>query len=281
MSPKSSTLNSQSSTRSRLPRAIAAWFFLQVLLNVTAAAYLTLNPPPEPATLFDKVDLTVTFTGYQDEAHAPRLNMERVREVIEQLQAIGAQMDNPAAVTPIAVLRMPGVLEERPIDVDANLPATRDALEVAIEKLIHSRAAEGAKIRTMIEERCRDIESIVARVQRRLPHVLGEIRKRIEQRVETLTTQVDQERLEQELAIIAQKLDVAEELDRLVAHVAEVRSTCDGEQPVGRRLDFLMQELNREANTLGSKSADTETTQAAVDLKVLIEQMREQVQNVE
>jgi len=99
--------------------------------------------------------------------------------------------------------------------------------------------------------------------------------------VDSLVAQVDQDRLEQELAIIAQKLDVSEELDRLQAHVAEVRTTFDTGQPVGRRLDFLMQELNREANTLGSKSADTQTTQAAVDLKVLIEQMREQVQNVE
>jgi len=228
-----------------------------------------------------KVDITVTFNGYQDEEHAPQLNMARAREVVEQLQTIATQMENPAEVSPMAVLRMPGVLEDRPIDIDANLPATREALQAAVDRLLASRAAEGAKVRDMLEERCRDIATIVAAVQIRLPTVLKEIRKRIEQRVESLNAQIDPERLEQEIAIIAQKLDVAEELDRLLAHVSEVRSTLSGEQPVGRRLDFLMQELNREANTLGSKSADTETTQAAVDLKVLIEQMREQVQNVE
>lgn len=228
-----------------------------------------------------KVDATVTFKGDPDAGHAPKLNVARAEEVIGQVETIAAKMKDPAAANPLAVLRMPGVLEEQQIDIDANLGATRDAVQAAIEQLQTSRATEGAKVRTMLEERCRDIEALVAGVQKRLPTVLTEIRKRIEQRVETLQTQVDPERLEQEIAMIAQKLDVAEELDRLIAHLSEVRSTFDSDQPVGRRLDFLMQELNREANTLGSKSADTETTQAAVDLKVLIEQMREQVQNVE
>jgi uncharacterized protein (TIGR00255 family) len=133
----------------------------------------------------------------------------------------------------------------------------------------------------MLEQRCAEIVSLVGAVRSRLPQVLVEIRKKLEQRIESLQAQVDNDRLEQELAIIAQKLDVSEELDRLDAHVEEVRSAFGDDQPVGRRLDFLMQELNREANTLGSKSADTETTQKAVDLKVLIEQMREQIQNVE
>jgi len=228
-----------------------------------------------------KVDAIVAFSSHQDERHAPRLNMARAEEVIAQVEAVAQQMKNPAAVSPLAVLRTPGVLEEQPIDIDANLAATKDALQVAVDQLLISRAAEGNKVRVMLEDRCRDIEAIVTAVQKRLPAVLGDIRKRIEQRIESLHAQVDPERLEQELAIIAQKLDVAEELDRLTAHVSEVRSTFDNDQPVGRRLDFLMQELNREANTLGSKSADTQTTQSAVDLKVLIEQMREQVQNVE
>jgi len=228
-----------------------------------------------------KVDTTVSFSSYQDEKHAPQLNLERAREVVAQLESVAHQIANPARIDPMAVLRMPGVLEESPIDIDANLAATKDALQVALEQLMRSRATEGTKVRALLEERCRDIETIVAGVQQRLPSVLTDIRNRIQQRIESLQVQVDQERLEQELAIIAQKLDVAEEMDRLTAHVAEVRATMDSDEPVGRRLDFLMQELNREANTLGSKSADTETTQAAVNLKVLIEQMREQVQNVE
>ena len=133
----------------------------------------------------------------------------------------------------------------------------------------------------MIESRCAEILTIAAAVEKRLPEVLTEIRAKLAKKVEALETQVDNDRLEQELVIVAQKIDVSEELDRLHAHVSEVRSALAADEPVGRRLDFLMQELNREANTLGSKSADAETSQAAVDLKVIIEQMREQVQNVE
>jgi uncharacterized protein (TIGR00255 family) len=228
-----------------------------------------------------KVDVTVTFTAGKDASHTPQLNLARVDEVVTQVEAIAGRMQNPAAVSPIALMRIPGVLEEQSIDIEANLAATRDAVRDATGDLRIARASEGAKVRAMLEERCVDIEKIVAAVKQRLPEVLKGMRAKLEQRVETLSAQVDPERLEQEIAILAQKLDVAEELDRLIAHIAEVRSGFDSDQPVGRRLDFLMQELNREANTLGSKSADTETTQAAVDLKVLIEQMREQVQNVE
>ena len=133
----------------------------------------------------------------------------------------------------------------------------------------------------MLETRCAEVIALAAGVNARLPEVLSGIRQRLEKKIESLETQIDNDRLEQELVIIAQKLDVSEELDRLKVHVAEVSNTLSVEKPAGRRLDFLMQELNREANTLGSKSADTQTTQAAVDLKVIIEQMREQVQNVE
>ena len=114
-----------------------------------------------------------------------------------------------------------------------------------------------------------------------MPEVLAAVRVKQQERIDKLDVEADPTRLETELALIAQKLDVDEEIDRLESHVSEVRKALAGDEPVGRRLDFLMQELNREANTLGSKSADTETTGAAVDLKVLIEQMREQIQNVE
>jgi uncharacterized protein (TIGR00255 family) len=133
----------------------------------------------------------------------------------------------------------------------------------------------------LINERLDGVLVQVERVKGALPAILDNLRERLRKRVEEVIANPDPQRLEQEIVILAQKMDVAEEIDRLVAHVAEVRrSLADGGQ-VGRRLDFLMQELNREANTLGSKSVDTETTQAAVELKVLIEQMREQVQNIE
>jgi uncharacterized protein (TIGR00255 family) len=228
-----------------------------------------------------KVDATITLSRREDGGPATQLNMERAAEVIDQLQTIAKRLDNAAPISPVAVMRSPGVIVEHAIDPSAYFDAVKQALQSAVDQLGESRAKEGDKLARMIEERCAEILEIVTAVKKRLPTVLADIRTRLQQRVDSLVAQVDQDRLEQELAIIAQKLDVSEELDRLQAHVAEVRTTFDTGQPVGRRLDFLMQELNREANTLGSKSADTQTTQAAVDLKVLIEQMREQVQNVE
>lgn len=228
-----------------------------------------------------KLDATLSLkkggNGHQD----VMLDMMRARLVIDHLESISAEMKNPAPLNPADVFRSPGVLAEETIDAQTIAPVVLSTLESAIDELCDSRAREGAKLHRMLELRCVDIVSLVAAVRERLPTVLEEIRKKLKQRVDSLEAKMDNERLEQELVIIAQKLDVSEELDRLEAHVEEVRSALNDNQPVGRRLDFLMQELNRETNTLGSKSADSETTQQVVDLKVLIEQMREQVQNVE
>ena len=143
------------------------------------------------------------------------------------------------------------------------------------------RANEGARIAEMLESRCAEIETIAASVRARMPEVLEATRVKQRERLAALDVEADPERLEVELALVATKIDVDEELDRLESHLVEIREALQSDKPVGRRLDFLMQELNREANTLGSKSVDTGTTRAAVDLKVLIEQMREQIQNVE
>ena len=228
-----------------------------------------------------KLDAVLSLKKIEDGETSTKLNEGRARQVIDQLEFLTMQIKNPAAISPAAVLRWPGVLEEEAMDPQTIIPAAQEALSRAIAELCETRAREGAKVQKMLEQRCAEIISLVGAVRKRLPQVLVEIRRKLEQRIESLQALVDNDRLEQELAIIAQKLDVSEELDRLDAHVEEVRSTFGGDQPVGRRLDFLMQELNREANTLGSKSADSETTQQAVDLKVLIEQMREQIQNVE
>ena len=228
-----------------------------------------------------KLDATLSLKKGTDSEPMTILNLARARQVVNHLETIATEIKNPAAVSPADVLRSAGVLEEQTIDPLTVGPTALDSLQSAIEELCESRAREGAKLHQMLEQRCGEIKCLVNAVQKRLPSVLKEIRTKLEQRVESLQAKLDNERLEQELVIIAQKLDVSEELDRLTAHIEEVRSTFADSQPVGRRLDFLMQELNREANTLGSKSADSETTQQAVDLKVLIEQMREQVQNVE
>ena len=182
---------------------------------------------------------------------------------------------------PIDVLRWPGVVAEPEIDTAPLLAEANRLLDATLASLSAMRASEGERIGEMLETRLAEILTISAAVRVRMPEVLAAVRSRQHERLEKLDVEADPDRLEVELALIAQKLDVAEELDRLESHVSEVRSALASGEPVGRRLDFMMQELNREANTLGSKSADADTTRAAVDLKVLIEQMREQIQNVE
>jgi len=228
-----------------------------------------------------KVDISLSFKRLANQLAETHVNIERAQQVIKQLEDIAALMQNPTPIDPSAVIRMPGIIEEEETTPDKMYPAVREALASAVNQLAENRAREGEKIHAMLESRCAEVLTLAAGVEKRLPTVLTEIRNRLEKKIESLNTQIDNDRFEQELVILAQKIDVSEELDRLNAHIEEVRNTLNAEEPVGRRLDFLMQELNREANTLGSKSADTETTQAAVDLKVIIEQMREQVQNVE
>jgi len=179
------------------------------------------------------------------------------------------------------LLRWPGVVRQAPPDT-ARLEAPVVALLArALDDLTATREREGERILEMVETRCAAIETIVAEVRARQPELVRRAREKLQQRLAEVLEKLDPERVEQEIALLATKLDVSEEMDRLDAHVAEVRGVLRQDQPVGRRLDFLMQELNREANTLGSKSGDAQSTRASVDLKVLIEQVREQIQNVE
>ena len=159
--------------------------------------------------------------------------------------------------------------------------ASENLLHKALDDLIENRQREGERMQKLIQDRCSSMQQIVDNVRQQLPEIQQRYRDKLTNRLEELKTSVDRERLEQELVFLAQKMDVDEELDRLDAHLAELNDVLSRDEAVGRRLDFLMQELNREANTLGSKSADISTTQASVELKVLIEQMREQIQNIE
>jgi uncharacterized protein (TIGR00255 family) len=181
----------------------------------------------------------------------------------------------------IDVLRWPGVIEEPEVDTEPLFEEAAAVIRTALGALSAMRRSEGERIAEMIDSRCREVLTIAAAIRARMPEVLAASRARQKERLEKLAVDADPTRLEAEIALVAQKLDVDEELDRLESHISEIRLALSGEDAVGRRLDFLMQELNREANTLGSKSADTATTRAAVELKVLIEQMREQIQNVE
>jgi uncharacterized protein (TIGR00255 family) len=173
------------------------------------------------------------------------------------------------------------VIAESKIDAEPLFIAAQELLQQAIEAMSGMRASEGARIGEMVAARCGDIADIAGSVRERMPDVLAAAHAKQRERIDKLDVTADPARLEVELALVAQKLDVDEEIDRLESHLTEIRDVLASDEPVGRRLDFLMQELNREANTLGSKSADAQTTKAAVELKVLIEQMREQIQNVE
>ena len=229
-----------------------------------------------------KVDAGIYLRGAAT-ATAP---LEINRALVEQLVAGVGEIRGIAgpiagSLDPVDVLRWPGVIREAERDLTPIATAAVELLRETVADLNDARAREGARIREMLVQRCEGLRDGVAIVRARLPEVAARIRARVLERVGQLGTSVDPERLEQEIALLAYKMDVEEELDRLGSHVTETLQVLDSKEPAGRRLDFLMQEFNREANTLSSKSQDTETTRAAVDMKVLIEQMREQVQNVE
>jgi uncharacterized protein (TIGR00255 family) len=214
-------------------------------------------------------------------AAALEVDAELLASLTHRAQTIAAQAGPAARIDALELLRWPGVIRDNTRDFAPMIAAAHALLADALAELAHFRDSEGGRLRDALEQRCSGLIEFAARVTDRLPEVRARMRAKLLERIAQLVADVDHERLEQELAILAQRLDVDEEIDRLRGHVTEVRKTFAGQEPAGRRLDFLMQELNREANTLSSKSQDIETTRAAVDMKVLIEQMREQVQNVE
>jgi uncharacterized protein (TIGR00255 family) len=211
-----------------------------------------------------------------------RLDPVRVAALLAAVNRIQALGDRAwAPFSALDVLNWPGVLHEAGMDRERMLADALLVLDDALDRLVAMRENEGRQLAGLIEPRLRRISEQAASVRARMPSVVQALRQKIVSRIQESALKPDTDRLEQEMVYLAQKMDVAEELDRLDAHVAEMLRALAATEPAGRRLDFLSQELNREANTLGSKSADLETTQAAVEIKVLIEQIREQVQNVE
>ncbi|MFO7593494.1 MAG: YicC/YloC family endoribonuclease [Pseudomonadota bacterium] len=272
------------------------WGALQIELRSVNHRYLEVNPRlPEELRMLEpklrerlsqrlsrgKVECSVRYQPPQTMAGELAVNLELVKQLSHASREIDAIIYNPAPVNSLEVLSWPGVLESPGIDEDRLQAELLSLMDEAVEELNDSRRREGEKLREIILKRCDSAEEVVTAVRQRLPEVLTNLRRRLENRLAELQQEMDQERLEQEMVLLAQKLDVDEEMDRLATHIEEVRRVLDSDEPVGRRLDFLMQELNREANTLGAKSADSETTKASVELKVLIEQMREQIQNIE
>ncbi len=228
-----------------------------------------------------KVECALHFRRALNQSQDLRLDENLIKLIGTRIDELKVKLNDIGHVDPIDLLRYPGVVQQAEIDAEPLFAYAGRLLDETLASIADMRANEGARIAEMIESRCVDIEGIASKVRERMPDVLEAARQKQRERIEKLDVDADPARLEVELALIAQKLDVDEEVDRLDSHVTEIRSSLAAGEPVGRRLDFLMQELNREANTLGSKSGDTETTRAAVDLKVLIEQMREQIQNIE
>jgi len=228
-----------------------------------------------------KVDCTLQFRRQPGVSGPLEVDVTALERLLAAVAVVKRSLREPASVSALDVLRWPGVLREDSSSSEELLAAAYAVFAATLEELVAARAREGARLREVLDQRCTALEALVADVRARLPEVHAHVRARLETRLAELTTSVDVGRLEQELALLLQRLDVDEELDRLRGHIEEVRRVIGGSEPAGRRLDFLMQELNREANTLSSKSQDLETTRAAVDMKVLIEQMREQVQNAE
>lgn len=209
------------------------------------------------------------------------IDQERLVAILEACREVEIRSSEASAPGVIELLRWPGVVQEARPDHKPVQEKALQLLDEALDQLIETREREGEQIRQLLLTRLDGIKEQIGKARQRLPEVRDRLREKLLTRLEELQVKVDSDRIEQELVMLAQKMDVDEELDRLDGHVAETRRVLDRDEPVGRRLDFLMQEFNREANTLGSKSADSETTAVAVELKVLIEQMREQVQNAE
>jgi len=227
-----------------------------------------------------KVDVSLQVEFNNDDVSV-HIDMALASRTIEIAQSLASELLNPAPISPLDIMRWPGVLTEQSVETENLHGAAIQTYTEAVDQLLEGRQREGDKLAEMIEERLCGIETQVAIVRENLPSILDHQRVRLNEKLENLRAQVDGDRLEQEMVIIANRADVDEELDRLAAHISEIRRVLKSEESIGRRLDFLMQELNREANTLGSKSIAGVTTQASVELKVLIEQMREQIQNLE
>lgn len=227
-----------------------------------------------------KVELTLNLqlTGaYQ----VPSLNDTMLDGLIEVIREVRLRLPAASHLNAIEILQWPGVIQEPQLDRDAMKAGLLACADKALVQLNEVRQQEGEALKALIEQRLEQIEAIVNTLQPLMPELVKNYEAKLRERMQKLGEELDETRLAMEVAIMAQKMDVAEELDRLLTNVNHVRKALQKDEPVGRRLDFLMQELNREANTLGSKAADMRLTEAAVELKILIEQMREQIQNIE
>jgi uncharacterized protein (TIGR00255 family) len=228
-----------------------------------------------------KVDCTILHRPAAPGSGPLDVDSVALERLLGRARALAAAAGSGARIHVLDLLRWPGILREETLDTEQFAATVRELFAATLEDLKAARAREGGRLAELIRQRCAALAQLVEQVVVRVPEVHARVRARIEERLAELGTEVNRERLEQELVLLLQRLDVTEELDRLRGHLEETERVLAAPEPAGRRLDFLMQEFNREANTLSSKSQDLETTRAAVEMKVMIEQMREQVQNIE
>jgi len=228
-----------------------------------------------------KVECTCRYRPVATCAVPVDLDQNNLGRLLAACEAVSARLPEAVPLNPIELLRWPGVVREDMVDTGPLVTASLALFEQTLEELVTARQREGAQIRELLLQRCAAMDELVVQARALLPEIRSALRTKLEARLAELDAPAEPGRLEQELVLQIQKIDVDEELDRLQSHIGEMRRVLDRKEPVGRRLDFLMQELNREANTLGSKSVAVDTTGISVELKVLIEQMREQIQNLE
>ena len=228
-----------------------------------------------------KVDCTVQQRAAPAGAAPLEIDQQALARLLARVNELSAAIPGNSQVDLIDLLRFPGILREDSTDSEALMLAVRALFADTLLELARARSREGERLAALISARCAALAAMVSATRSRWPEAQARIRQRFEERLRELGAQVDQDRVAQEILLLLQRFDVAEELDRLDGHLVETARTLAADEPAGRRLDFLMQEFNREANTLSSKSQDLETTRTAVEMKVLIEQMREQVQNIE
>ncbi len=228
-----------------------------------------------------KIECSLSYKKQAKDGQNFNVNIDAVIALLAATDQIEEHMLAPLSFSALDVLAFSGIQQE-PVNDKTHLnEEIIHLVKQTLAQFLEVREREGAQLKLLIEERCIKMQGFVVLAGHRMPEVLLLIRNKLKDRITELVVQPDFDRLEQELVFMVQKLDITEELDRLDTHITEVLRVLKEKDPVGRRLDFLMQELNREANTLGSKSTDKEMTQIAIELKVLIEQMREQIQNIE
>ena len=228
-----------------------------------------------------KVEAGLRFNASPVSKTAMSVNIDLLKQLHDALREVTMHAPDVKSPTSMDVLRWPGVVEPQKQDIESLHAAAIEALGATLEQMVSTREREGKSLSEMISTRTNQAAEQVEKAKERMPVVLEGIRQRLSERLGELREEMDPARIEQEMVMLAQRLDIDEEMDRLSTHLDEVNRVLKRKEPVGRRLDFLMQELNREANTLASKSSDAQMTAIGVELKVLIEQMREQVQNIE